>query len=65
MSEKFAQVFKVEIFKALNQQNVKATIDGADQRPTVNFGKCLKVFYLIGYTYYEKELEEMLNKVIA
>jgi hypothetical protein len=29
----------------------------------MNFEKCLKVFYLIGYTFYEKELEEMLRKV--
>jgi len=29
----------------------------------MNFEKCLKVFYLIGYTFYEQELEELLRKV--
>lgn len=31
----------------------------------MNFRNSLKVYFLIGYTYYEKELEVMLNRVVG
>ena len=63
--ERFAAVFRDEIFKALNLRNAQEAAAGAGQRPAVNFRNSLKVYYLIGYTYYEQELEVMLSRVIG